>query len=170
MKVWTKLGQLQTRTHRCAVIDHMKIRGIKVHDPVSFAILDPGIANIPFLWHGPVVHPRSGRNLDGLDRNLFSDQAQRLSKSSSCDTATDRVQTTNALVQFPAGFREVQCRSHGGDVALRLHHLCFVPFKNCRAFVKTRQVTRQESELTIEMGEPTGLTVPLAGCGTICGS
>src|ERR1700733_6817562 len=88
----------------CAVIHHLQVTLLEVHDPLAVGALDVGIPDIPLLRYGPVKDRGAAWHLEGLKRNTASDHRQSAPDSVTCDAAADRIQLARKSVQFPADF------------------------------------------------------------------
>ena len=65
---------------------------VEVDDAFSGAILNVGVANIPFLWNGPVKDCESRGHLTDLKVELRADEPQRFTNAIAGDAPADGIE------------------------------------------------------------------------------
>ncbi len=95
-----QLGQRKAGVHRLAVVDDVQAVVGELDDLLAAGPLDPRLADVPFLRHGPVQHLRAGGHLYELQLGDLGKNAQGLAQPVAGDAARDRVQPRQVRVDL----------------------------------------------------------------------
>ena len=55
-------GERHPAVNRHTVVDHVKIRFLKINDTLAGGALHISVVNVPFLWNSPIEHLCACRN------------------------------------------------------------------------------------------------------------
>src|ERR1051326_2295399 len=81
----------------------MQVGPCEVDNLPATRVLDPGIADVPFLWNGPIEHGRSRRDLMNAQRNFPLQDGQSAAHTIPRDAAADRIEFGRQFKHLPAG-------------------------------------------------------------------
>src|SRR5271157_4444287 len=113
-QVRPQVPQRHSDPDRLAVADHMQIRSLKIDDLGPGDVLDPGVADVPFVRYRPVEDRGPRRDFVDLKWYQLLQAAQRLPHALPGDAAADRKQVPDQIMNL------------GTDAITRLH--VFSPF------------------------------------------
>jgi hypothetical protein len=88
--------------YRHAVTHNMQVGLTEIDDTISSRILYIGVSDIPLLRNDPVKHRGTRRHLEGLQRNILSDNIERLANPISCDASADGIKSFNQAIDIRA--------------------------------------------------------------------
>jgi hypothetical protein len=95
-----QLRQPHPPANRHTVVQHVQVGLCEVHHFPALRVLDPCIADVPFLGNRPIQNLRACRDLMQLDGNLLLQEAQALAEAVARDAAADRVKRGDELMQL----------------------------------------------------------------------
>ena len=102
-----EFAQRHRRMHRRAVIQHVQVALLKIHDALPLGILDIGVSNIPFFGHGPVEELRFPSALQRSAAESASGSWPESAGSVAGDASADRIKLRREAVQLLADFGRV---------------------------------------------------------------
>ena len=119
--VVTQLVERHGSVHWGAIVQHVQVRAPEVHDPFAARVLHVGIADVPFLRHGPIQHLRATGHFEHGERDVRLQFAERLADPVAGDAAAVRVEIGDQCVHRGADILGHPLRSdrgtHAGDAS-----------------------------------------------------
>ena len=85
-----QLGERHPASHRYAVADHVQVVLAEVDQAPAGEVFDPCVADVPLLRHGPVEDVRARSYLTDGDRNVTTQDVERLAYTIPGNAAADR--------------------------------------------------------------------------------
>jgi len=83
-----------------AIVEHVQVALLKVHDPPAGTVLDISVLDVPLLGYGPVKNRRPRGNFNDLKWNALLNHSKRLPNSIAANTPADGVELGGEAVQF----------------------------------------------------------------------
>ena len=90
VKVRLQLGESHRLANRNAVADDMEVVASEIDNALSLAVSDEGVTDIPLPGDIPVENLCSGRYFMNIQRNVISEDSQRITKAVPRDTPANR--------------------------------------------------------------------------------
>ena len=87
-----ELTQWHRGMNRSAITHHMQVRFFKIHYALASRILNPRVADVPFVWNGPIEYLCSARHLMDFEWNRRLQLRKRLPYTIAGNTAANRIQ------------------------------------------------------------------------------
>src|SRR5205823_268018 len=116
-KVLLEFRKSDATADRSAVVDHGHVALREVHDLFALSVLDPSLANVPFLRHRPIQNGSTGGHLAQHHRYSLLQIAEALAQSVSGDAATDGVEVPHHVVKGGPFLLEIERLDHFKEIS-----------------------------------------------------
>src|SRR5262245_53217978 len=92
-----ELRQAERGLYRRAVTHHVQRVGAEIDHALAARVLDPRLADVPFVGDFPIEHRGSRGHFSQLERNAFADCCERLAHAVAGNAAADRIELLHHL-------------------------------------------------------------------------